>query len=581
MLTRSELWRLSKVIQDEIFYQTRLMLAPGSQKALILEKYEKNAASARRATMLINLLFGIYPLFLVLAPLNTLIQVSSTRITPDNIAELLFASSLSFALYNFLLVLFTVVLGLMNLVTLMNRTVFDFFRPFPLSSSDLQQLSLYTLLRMNLFPLTACLIALPLAVFILILSPVVSIVLFLNNLLILTFGVFVLIIVSYFISQKVFNSFGNPFLKTILTMGSIIGIVIIPSLCMVAPMFFPIILDILGIGANTFPAEFLSLVCFPFSSAYLISLIVLPFDLISGSVLFTSIIGTLAFLGITVLVVRKGNNYFRKIAFDPTEGSYTSHMAVEDLVVKVTTSHPTITIMKQSIRMVFRNYSSLASLLAAIVIPPIVILQLLVFFLVFSLFSTSGSNPPGPSSFLGITVIFLSLIPFFINEGLTSAEKKLEGILNALPVKARNIFRSRQVSMAILGQIGPMIIVVWLETVLGFFNDGNSTVQLLALAIPIIFSTINASTIFLILNAFLFGKIHTRYTVYKVNLENTVLKYVALFGILGGILIGNLVLIELVSTILNIMFPWSLGVTIAVNLIVIVILEVIVRRMFK
>ncbi|MFX0062230.1 MAG: hypothetical protein ACFFC7_08575 [Candidatus Hermodarchaeota archaeon] len=175
----------------------------------------------------------------------------------------------------------------------------------------------------------------------------------------------------------------------------------------------------------------------------------------------------------------------------------------------------------------------------------------------------------------------MSLIPFFINEGLTSAEKKLEGILNALPVKARNIFRSRQVSMAILGQIGPMIIVVWLETVLGFFNDDNPTVQLLALAIPIIFSTINASTIFLILNAFLFGKIHTRYTVYKVNLENTVLKYVALFGILGGILIGNLVLIELVSTILNIMFPWSLGVTIAVNLIVIVILEVIVRRMFK
>ncbi|MFX0090248.1 MAG: hypothetical protein ACFFBD_00695 [Candidatus Hodarchaeota archaeon] len=574
-MNQFELWRLSKRVYEETLYQTQIATG-GAQKTQILERYEKNMASARRVVLFGNLMMGFVLLYPTVLPLMALTQVFSLPVTQDNFHAVVFTNSLVFTIYMLLIFLFLFLFGFLTLVTFMKGAIFDFLRSLPLSPSDLQQLILYTLLRMNIIPLIVILFALPIGGFILSFSPFVFLVLFLNNLLNLTFIVFGLLILAYVLSQKVFKSSEKSPLVTIIMIVSVVlyvGTVI--SIAFFLSSLMTIFADLFtsNVIANTITPEInlaLSLAFVPFSSNYFTSLVLISYPITPGPLLLASTAGTLVLLTITAIVVRKGISLIRKLAFGSVEDSYSSRVSPKDVAVKIKTNKPVISFIKNDIKILSRDFGNTSYFMLGIVMP---LVFLLMSSISFQLAYEDQIRFFVPADFYIPMMLVLGLTSSFFYESLSSFEKELGGVLTALPFNNRDHFRSKQIIMVLAAQI-PLLIILLLSM-------NNLTMQIIYSVIKMFFLNIISMTSALILHAFLFGKINNRYTLFMINLDKTLLKYIPLFGILYGSLVANIILIELVFAVLGMGFAWYLGIIFLVNVVFILILEVIVRRMFK
>lgn len=590
MLNRSESWRLSKVLYEECFYQGQIM-SGGARKTKILEGYKKNITSARRVQLLTNLvtLLVMYP---AIIQLRSLLEFLSTCFDPNYLHSGLFADGLAFALYDFFIFVYVLFFGLMNIVILMKGEILEFLKPYPLMRKDLQKLTFFTLVRMNWMQIIIILIITPLIalylsqghllVYLYIDTPLAFdktiyflFLLILNNLLTIIFAVFAMIIFARFLAHKIYIPTGNPVLGTIFT-GLIIfmNLVIIPVTYVFlfifqVEMFHGGFLDALNTAELN---HLLSLLPF-FSSGYLSTiLLVNPDYSIPVSLMFTSIIGLLVFLGIIFISIWKGYNTLKTVGFSGVEGEFSGELSTTDVTIK-TSVHPIFTFIKQSIKMIPRDFGGISYFFMGLAFPILFSLNVLGFVILTGFFSLDIFFIP--------MVLFSGIVPFFYNKALSSAEKKIDGVLSALPYSTRDHFRSRQITMGIVTQIPLALIVVLSMSIL--------TTQNMISIVKIAFVNIIAPTGFLILHSFFFGKINNRFTLFKGNIENSIVKYITLFGILYAMILGNVFFIDGLFVLVNAIFSvpqndyFGLFVVIivSVNIINILILELISREIFN
>jgi len=590
LLNRSESWRLSKALYEECFYQGQIMTG-GTWKTKILERYKKNITSARRVQLLTYLLplFVMYPAIL---QLRSLLEFLSIRFDQSYLHSGLFADSLAFALYDFFIFVYILFFGLMNIVFLMKGEILEFLKPYPLKRRDLQRLTFFTLVRMNWMQIIVTIIITPLIalylsqghilVFLYIDTPLAFdktiyflFLLILNNLLTIIFAVFAMIIFARFLARKIYIPTGNPVLGTIFT-GLIIfmDIVIIP----ITYVFLLIFQMVMFHGGSLYVLKttelnhVLSLLPF-FSSGYLSTIFLLNSEYsIPTSLVFTSIIGILVFLGVIFITIRKGYNTLRTIGFSGVEGDFSNKLSTTDVVIK-TSVHPTFTFIKQSIKMIPRDFGGISYFFMGLAFPMLLSLNILGFVILTGFFSLDIFFIP--------MVLFSGIVPFFYNKALSSAEVKIDGVLSALPYSNRDHFRSKQITMGIVTQIPLALIVVLSMSIL--------TTQNMISIVKIAFVNIIAPTGFLILHSFFFGKINSRFTLFKVNIENSMVKYISLFGILYAMILGNVFFIDGLFVLVNmiISFPQNdylglfLAIIVLVNVINILILELISREIFN
>jgi membrane protease YdiL (CAAX protease family) len=590
LLNRSETWQLSKVLNEECFYQGQIITG-GARKTKILERYKKNITSGRRIHFLTKLssILVIYP---VIFQLSRLLNSFSKRLDPIALNSELFADGLAFSLYNFFIFMYIVFFGTMNIVIFMKGDLLEFLKPYPLTQKDLQRLTFFTLLRMNWVQITITLISTPIIALFLSHGKLIPylfldipltfdktiyflFLLILNNLLSIILAVFTMIIFARFLARKIYTPTGNPALGTIFT-GLIIfmNLVILPVAYMFL-YFFQLFMIYSGFLDSLMINELnhiLSLLPF-FSSGYLSSIFLMNFDsLIPNSLVFTSIIGLLVFLAISLITIRKGYNKLRTVGFSGAEGDYSGEVSMTDVVIK-TSLHPIFTFIKQSIKMIPRDFGGISFLLMGLSVPLLFSLNILGFVILTDFFSLD-------IFFLPI-MLFSGIAPFFFNKSLSSAEEKIDGVLSTLPYSNSDHFRSRQIVICIVAQI-PLALVLVLSM-------NNLTIQNMSSIVRIAFINIIAPTGFLILHSFFFGKINNRFTLFRVDIENSLAKYIALFGILYAMILGNIFFIEGLFVLVNLIFSISqkdylnllMMIIILVNVISILILELISREMFN
>jgi membrane protease YdiL (CAAX protease family) len=573
----------------ECFYQGQISVG-GDRKAKVIESFSKNPARGRWIQMVTNLtmLMTIYP---ALFQLNTLLELLSTRFAYKELNPGLFSVGLAFALYDLLVFAFVIFFGLLKIVMLMKGDAFKFFRSLPLSKKELQRVIFYTLIRMSWLPIVAMSVVMPILalyiaqgnvlLFIYIDVPLTTersllfIVLFiLNQLLAIFLAFFVMIVFARFLAHKIYSPNSNPLLGTIFVGSAItVNLAIIPIVFVILSilqmqMFHTGFLDVF---MSTELNHMLALVPF-FSIGYLSTTLYFSDYPIPDSLLVTAFVGLMIFLLIILLTIRKGYNTLKTVGFSGVEVDYSGEVSTTDVIIK-TSVHPTFTFIKQSIKMIPRDFGGLSYFFTGLAVPLLFSFNILGFTLLTGSFTLDIFFIP--------IVLFSGIVPFFYNKALSSAEENIDGVLSALPYSNRDHFRSRQITMGIVAQIPLVLIVVLSMNML-------TTQNMISIA-KIAFVNIIAPTGFLILHSFFFGKINSRFTMFKANIDNSLVKYIALFGMLYVMILGNAFFIDGLFVFVNLIINVSqndyiglyLVIIVLVNVVNILILELISREIFS
>ncbi|MFX1505660.1 MAG: hypothetical protein ACFFDC_06050 [Promethearchaeota archaeon] len=568
-LSRSELWQFSKRIHEEIYFQTQL--ATGiSTKVETIEKYEKNMKSQRRLALLSGL-FICYILGVIsILPAVGIFQLFSVDITSSNFTAVVFTFSLILSIYNAYILFILFMTGLMNYVTFLRGDYFKLLRPLPLSSRDMTQLTFFVFFRMNAIQLTFILFSLPVAGLFLTLSPFVFFILLLNNLVNLGFIVPILVIMAWFLAQKVFNKSEKSPIGPIITVISIVIYVLT-----VLPIFF-LMSSIYHIINELFNSSFitgditseinftLSLIPFPFSSSYFTTLaLLLPYRSISMMLLLSSCKGVIILLGIITITFKKGSSLIQRLAFEPVVSSYKA-ISEKNIAIQVKTSKPITIFIKKSLKMVFRDYGALTLFVVGMLMPLIILMYA---FVMPERYIDSGREQ---SWFITTMLVFMTgFLIFIFYNSLRLSERNLGGLLSTLPFEETDLFRSKQLIITIACFL-PIVFIFLL--LLEFMTEAMFYAY-----IKIFFSTIIAVYVFLILYSFFFGKINNRYTFTVENIENQIRKWLGIFFGLNVTILVYLMLSEIISEINPV---WEIGLTVFIGAIFITLLELITKRMF-
>lgn len=567
-MNRLELWKLSKFVLDESYFQTQLTAA-GGQKTRFLERFEKNIGSMKRVNFLNMVIVSFFLLSIAIIPLFGLLEFSRQTISENNVHQLLFANSINLASYYLMSFVVVLVFGLLQLVELLRGNVFEVLLPMPFSKQDLQRLGIFVFIRMHYLQLIVLIFALPLGAFILLSNVILSIALILGNALSIGFYFYFIILIADFMGKKVFNEAKTSKISTIIRVLTILFYMIVvfniysvfDTLSTLAEQLYN--LEQFSGSSGEIINLFLSLIPFPLSGGYLVTLTIIPISLMPVSTVFTTLLGFTVLIGISLIVMRRGNKILQNLGTIDEEFEAKDEIADRPIQVKIETNPPVIALMKNSLIMASRNYAGLFSLLAPLVFT---ILSVVVGI---SRFEGIEGNDLRFDPFIFV-LFYIGFLPLLLRNGLFVSEENLGGILSSLPLKQRDLFRSKQFLMSLITNSTVLLVFLY-----QFITQAD---LYLVSGISVIFLNIIVSTVFLLLYAFLFGKVHKKYSLYMINNERSVLKNVLLFVVPNIAIILSLMYTNFVSILLKVHSPFG---SILGFLSLILALEVISRMMFK
>jgi hypothetical protein len=563
------LWKISKSIHEEIYFNTKLQTGTAS-KLDTIEKYQKNLKSQRRMALLSNLVYVYIIGVVTIIPLFTLLHFLSIDKNPSNIDQLLFTNTLIFGIYNLYIFFILFMGGLMTYVTFMRGEYFKLLYPLTLSPSQLTQISFFVFIRMNIIQVIFILLTLPIASFIFTLNPVVFLIIFLNNLVNLFFIIFILVIISWFLAQYVFNNFERTrwgSLITILTM-IVYSFTVIPIFLLMSRLL-NIIIEIfslsLKLNISTETNFLLSFFPFPMSSGYLTSIIlsnsinIIPFPLIISSV-----IGLGLFLVVISIAVIKGSSLIKRMNMEIVVRDR-KQTELENVNISVKKSHPLVKTIKMNLLFVFRDYTSLTLFVLAILYPLLVVIMSIIYP---QRYIDMGGGVQG---FLVTALLFSSgLVASLFFGGTKISERNLGDIYGSLPIKEETLYRSKQIIIS-CGLVFPLLI--------GFVVSHLIRAPIPYLTgIRLLLTYLLVSTELILANTLLYGKFNQRYSLTVENNDHAILKLIILFLVLFLTIIGYNTLIDWVIT--KIALP-ELPVSIAIAGIFYLVLEFISRKVFR
>ena len=551
-----ELWKLSKVVHNEVFFQGQIQAA-GAHKSRIMQRYEKNIRGAKNFALISSIFISFLLLVTTLFPVTSIIYMTNTTLDKNNINSFIFATSTSYAIYFLINTLFIFVFGLFSMMSFTTGDSIKFLRFLPLSDTDVQQISFFTFIRMYYIELPVFFLALPVESLFLTRSYITFFALLISNFINILLVLYFLIITSRFLSVKFFKSAKITKINSIIKIAFAFAYMTVFFLFSFVTQYFIKFLttfytskNLLGINF-TLINTFLPIIFFPFTTGYIIAFSLLSLGEIPVSSLRITVIGFLILLVVTVIIIRKGNFILRSFLNENTQYSSNLQDNKQDTYFRLTRTGSQRAFVKENLKTAFREFNSLISLMFVFIIPILSIL-------------TNTSNIDGQSINPFILVYsYAKMIPFFLRNGLYTFEMNLGGILQSLPFKDRDFFRAKQYLMLGFAFV-PIIITALLTIVQNYpfttIFDG---------VIITFFLNFSLVTSYLVLYALFFGKINNRYTLFSINQENKTIKYILMFVIMMALYI-----LELGSTIIITYF-------LLINVIVVIVLELFTRWLIK
>ncbi|MHA2503336.1 MAG: hypothetical protein ACXAE3_10750 [Candidatus Kariarchaeaceae archaeon] len=545
------LWRFSSQIHTEIFLGARIQSA-GNNKDVILDKYSDNLAEIKSNSRLSSLIVAsilIVPAFIAI----TTIDESIGRIGPDNLQKVLFTNAMAIATYYTFNLIFMMLFGLMTVASLLRGHVFKFLHTLPLSRTEIQVLGMMTFVRLLQYQIVIIMLVFPIGLLFVtqsLLLVVVAVLINTGNLIVTSY---ILIIIIDKLTGVLFSKDNRVGWRSLVRYLFLVFYIISAfSVYYVVGTLGTLISSLYDL--NSLPEATLltmnrglGLIPFPFTTSYILAQLSVG-TLPDQITLITSAVGILLYFLLMRFVMMRGNRIILNIAFKPPMENI--EQQGEMVPVEVTTKTPLYSYLRMNIRVVSRDVSSLISLTLAILFPVLPLLQ------------DGGNDNP----FLGF-LFYSGFIIFFSSNALSSSEGSVGGILSALPVSHRMIFRVKQVLLAAIFLAAFVLFSIF---------SGFSFLELEGIAIVLVLAII-LPNIFLIFKSYLFGKINGEYTLFDIESDTSFFRNIGLI-VPVMIVVGAETLLFFNQITLPI--P-KFAVILGANLLLWAFLEFLNRRMFQ
>jgi hypothetical protein len=305
----------------------------------------------------------------------------------------------------------------------------------------------------------------------------------------------------------------NPSIKTAITAGTILVylVTVIPIFGLLSKIIDWVRQMMISNTIDLSDNYLLASIFFPFSPGYLAILILLKDN---SMLLIISIVSFSLLLGFIFLLVRRGNKIFMNLHSLSNQSKLHSEHSKHEIVITV--SKPLNSIIANTMNMIKRDIGSFSNLILPVIFPVSLLAGAIIY--EYSVAEYISSVVFWPYVFL------LTFLPNFYGESLNFTEEKLGGLLSSLPVKQFDLFRSKQIIMTVVTQIGILLIAI--------IAIPNLTEAFILSIIYLSLANILASPAYLILRSLFFGRINGYFTLQILNIDHSLKKNI-IIGVLS------------------------------------------------
>ncbi len=460
-----KLYNLAKLNSLEILIEERIQYV-GSSQSRFFETYFKNQQNLRKKVIITKIFSSIIFSILPLIPLLTFFQIDDSLTSGlFSIDVIVFAGSLLFSLY-FLLQFFNFfLLGIFNVSLIISGRIFRWYETFPLPREKLRKLVHLTIFRSLDLPIIISILAFPLLMLIGTLNILLFVICFCVSFLNTFFSFNLLILVGERINRNLdINEIGSR--KTFgIRMFNMFSYLIIIVLSVYAIQWAIGSLNIfftwfLNVENSSLINQIFSLIVFPFTPSYLVSLFIDPLavpPLLWG----TSLIGVGIFI---LLAYRIYINALIKLERKVYTRFDLRRKSIQDLKKNLVNSHkikvrsPFAAFILKDFLTASRNLKTFMAFIMPVVLS-------FVFKFSFNL-ATLRITAPIESNLLSdwfITICFNVILAAMIIYNILNIEESGETILVSLPIVHRDQAKAKLlliISIQFLALILPNIMYI-------------------------------------------------------------------------------------------------------------------------
>ncbi len=508
-------WDVSAVVNREVQIDALLMMG-GPQVANILENYEKNAKRIKRFQMFQGLAVAVLVGFLTVIPIMALQFAMNTEITEENSYTTFYATSTAITGY-YLMLLGTYLSFVMILAaSFLKGDAFRFLSYLPISKQRMTWIVAFAFIRPHILPLLATLLALPVAGTLVTGSGKFLVASLICNAFLCVFTIGLLVIIAEIMVNRVFKESRSTVASVTRTVFTVMYLTLTMAIFLFITPFLDWVSSLFAEDPSSISSQgmlvVMALIPFPFAPASFMTLSLFPSGMVATRI--ASVFGVVLFMALTFwLSLRAGGVFLRIASWKENVGlaERPAHAVPDRLVLEPVS--PVTAFVRSSLAMVSRDVSRMSMLVVPMILP---LMMGMMYVSIDESMVILG---------LGVSIGYMGLMPDMMNQAFAGTEMKMGGVLKSLPYRNWDLFRARRRLISVFMTIPMVILFVTISA--GYGVPGEFVWYYLSVFPFMVFIT----TLYLVMYAFLFGKVNENYTLFEVNIGWRMGKRLILLGV--------------------------------------------------
>ncbi len=562
------LWPMSRILWDEDFFKAQLATA-GPQREEILRRYSENINAAKQMQYFAVGTMSVMLAFMAALPLTGLLNVVTVDVTADNVNDVLLASVMSISVYYLMTFMILLVFGLLFTAQLMRGEIFKLLATLPIRERDSRRMVLYLLFRMYGAPLVVVLLAFPVGGLLLTWSPLFFVTALVVNGLYLVFVSYLLVLVAEATGRRVFSakaSKGATAMRFLIMGGYLISMMMLFA----TMQFFVRYVSDLFVAAKEAGGSgevvnmVTSLVPFPFSGSYILSMTLVPVEHISAGLAVTTMVGILLMVAGVLVVRRRANLMLNRAArgVEPIAGGPGQVATAEDVVVL--TRLPMPAFLRNGLLVTSRDQGAVLYIIMPLLFPLVALVPM----------AAEGGQMTAFDAIVPF-LMYMGIMPFMVNMALSSGDASVGGLLGSLPFRVLDQYRAKWCTIALITSL-PVAIIT-----LVMVSNVTEPLEMTAVLVSLVPLLMVMASMYLVTFSLAFGTVNGKQTFFMSNIRNKFGKYVGIIALQYTIVIVELAGFYLLTGAGIVSFWTGIAGLWAVNISLFLLLEVLARRVFS
>jgi len=509
-------YRLAKYPTYEILMDGQLASA-GAHQARLIEKFKKNKKYIKNQFLALKFIFAFLLLFIPILPLATYLEIfGHIGDGTYTINTILFMSSFIFGIYFAMTFLYMILFGMISTSSFMSGNSFKWLQTLPFSKKDLKKIGLMTLFRNLDVPLIILVLGFP----IIMLIGTQNFLIFISSLLVsflnVVFSFSLLIILGEKLSFLFSESKDKSKKVNIVRIITMLGYFIIAfGSGFVMSWGFQSIDTFLEIFATNEPPItsniILSLILFPFTPGYFLSLSIKPNQVPLG-IFFSTLIGFALFILVTWALFRTARRALRSTISTEIK---VEKVEKKEVQVEVKTSSTIRAYVRKDLVSSTRDMQSFMFIFFPIFYPLILVLTLQ------GPIINEIATIEGILILWSIVLMVYLFIPPMLIAGFLNLEESGSSTISSLPIIPRDQAKAKIILMFSIQGIS----LIFISIILTILT--NSILVLLLFLVTLPFAWILLLFMFE-MKIKLFGRMKYKYILEELQREHKITKWISM-----------------------------------------------------